>query len=165
MKAFARIACLILVCAASALAQIDRYIVSHSVALAGTTKVVTIQQPATGAKRVEIESITVQCVGADCPVLIDRDGSAATTTAALIVTALNPETAPAAGRKFLAYTDSNAGIGVALSPTWTVPDKAIFPIPFTGTFKESSGTTKNINVRVGPATATANFQIVVREYR
>lgn len=150
--------------------QIDRYTISGYASLGASDYTVTIRQPATGGKRLEIESIVVQAIGGEITAAVERDCSTVTTTSAITPVAVNAETAPAAGNKFQAYKDSAASSCTSFNDFtpekgWHIPDRAMLAIPAQGTFKEGSGVTKNINLRLAGSGYVAIYQILLREAR
>lgn len=166
-----KILAMAVLCAAPLLAQTDRYVISGSASLTASDYTITIRQPATGGKRVEVESITVQAIGGEITAAVERDCSTVTTTSAVTPVAVNAESAPQAGPKFEAYKNSAAsscaGSFNAFTPEkgWRIPDRGLLPIPSQGTFKEGSGNTRNINLRLTGNGYTALYQIIVRESR
>ena len=156
---------LVALCAIPAFAQFDRYAIIHESSVSSTSLVITIQQPATNAKRIEIESVSVQCEVNACNSQVFRDG-APQTTGLISTTSLNVDTAPAGGPKFSVYATSALGFGaIPISPNWRIPADGLLPLQWTGTFKEKTATSQTFSVRVGPFTGTARVQIYVREYR
>jgi hypothetical protein len=168
MKRF--IASLLFVCA-SAYAQ-DRYILSGAATIGASDYTITIRQPASDGKRVEIESITVQAVGGEVTVAVERNCSSVTTSSAATVRVVNPDTAPSPqpANKFQAYLNSGASGCSTFNDFdsqkgWKVPDRAMLPIPSLGTFIQGDGTAKNITIRLSGDGFIALWQIIVRENR
>lgn len=154
---------LAVVCVAPVLGQFDGYTIVRESSKSGASEVVTIQLPAEDRSYVEIQDITVQCSAA-CPVVFERNGTAATTTAATLVP-VNPQTAPAAGPRIEAFHSSNVGAGTAVSATWSLPAGAIVPFGMEGWFLTGTGNTNNVTVRVGPLTGDVKVQVTLRERR
>src|SRR5690242_4256563 len=81
------------------------FVAFKQTALAGTAEVITVQQPASGAKNVSFVAAYVDC-SAVCTITLERDGTAATTTA-LTVVQVNPDFNVAATAN--AFSASNVG--------------------------------------------------------
>lgn len=156
-------------CALSAIAQ-DRYVMSGAASLGASDYTITVRQPATGGKRLEVEQVTVQAVGGEVTAAIERDCTSVTTTTPLAIVAVNAESAPSAGPRFEAYANSAASNCTSFNnfgaeKGWKIGDRAMLPIPSQGTFKEGSGNTRNITLRLSGNGFVALYQIIVRTSR
>lgn len=150
---------MLLLAAACPLAAIE-YRVPFDVA-SGTSNVITIQQPATGAKSVRGVMVSVSCSVA-CDIEFERDGTAATTTAATIVS--TDRNAANTTPKFKAWVTSDVGNGTTL---WLEPLAAGGKRDYdmSSTFLNGNGTAKNWTVRVTAGSAgRLTVNIVVDEY-
>jgi hypothetical protein len=158
---------LAVMCACAAIAQ-DRYVVSGAATIGASDYTVTIRQPASGGKRMEVETVAVQSVGGEITAALERDCTGVTTTTPLSIVAVNPETTPVAGAAQQAYANSAATGCTPLNDFgathkgWKIGDRALLPIPAQGTFKEGSGVTRNINLRLTGNGYVALYQIIVR---
>jgi hypothetical protein len=159
----------LLVLCACAFGQ-DRYIMSGAATIGASDYTITIRQPASGGKRLEVEQITVQAVGGEVTVATERDCSTVTTSTVVVPVAANAETAPAAGPWFNVYANSGASTcssftDFSAQKGWKVPDKAMIAIPSYGLYKEGSGVNRNINVRLSGNGFVALWQVIVRASR
>ncbi len=133
--------------AAPAWAAKPSFSVYHFVDLAAAASVLTVQQPATGGKRVTFDSATLYCENA-CVVTLERDGTAATTTAAVEVTLDETiNTAPTA----TAFSTSNVGAGTTIS-VYRLAAGVTFTIDISNIKMSGNGTTKNISLRTASTT-------------
>ena len=133
---------LLLLAAACPLAAIE-YNVTYDVT-SGTSNVITIQQPATGARTVQGKFVEVYC-SVTCDVEVERDGTAATGTEATIV-AVN-RNAVNTTPKFKAYHTSNVGEGTTLYLR-PVPTGGSIVLGMESIFLTGNGTAKNWTIRV-----------------
>lgn len=148
----------------------DRYIMSGSASIGASDYTITIRQPATGGKRFEVKQITVQAVGGEITVATERDCTTVTTSTPVTAIAANSETAPADPPVWSAYANSAASTCSSFTDFggdkgWKIPDKAMLPIPSAGLYKEGSGVTKNINIRLTGNGNKALWQIIVEAAR
>lgn len=150
---------MLLLAAACPLAAIE-YRVVVDVA-SGTSNVVTIQQPATGARSVRGVIVSVYSEKAG-DIEFERDGAAASATAATIVS--TDRNAANTTPKFKAWSASNVGNGTTL---WLEPIAAGGKRDYdmSSTFLNGNGTAKNWTVRVTTGEAgRITINIVVDEY-
>lgn len=133
---------LLLLAAACPLAAIE-YNVNYDVA-SGTSNVITIQQPATGARSVRGKFVEVYC-SVTCDVEIERDGTAASATETTIVAV--DRNAANTTPKFKAYHTSNVGNGTTLYLR-PVPTGGSIVLEMDSVFLNGNGTAKNWTVRV-----------------
>jgi hypothetical protein len=141
-----------------AVAQVGRdYAVSYSKSLSAAADAVTIQQPATGSKVVRFSGAYVYCSAA-CQITIERDGTAATATAATVVP-IRTVTPVAVTTAFVA---SNVGTGTVLG-TYNIPagGPQTFDLSRAGLYGD--GTSKNLTVRIASMTGTINVVIQFTE--
>jgi hypothetical protein len=125
---------------------------TQSATVASSSSIVlTIQQPATGARQVSFQQAIVQCPGQSFTISQAQNGAAATATAGSASALLpiqyinNGSTAVTAAA--LVFTSSNVGTGTATSPIQTYPSGGSPPvldlsnrtmgIPPTGSFNYS----------------------------
>ena len=131
--------------------DVDRtrfYQASASVTLSGAGGAITIQLPAKAGTRAYLQSAVLKCSVA-CTVMQERNGSAATATAATSV-ALNGGSAPTA----TLYSGSNTTGGTALTPlTLSAGQQLPLDMSFTA-FARNSDTVQNHTWRVSSITGT-----------
>ncbi|MBM3892137.1 MAG: hypothetical protein FJ388_23730, partial [Verrucomicrobia bacterium] len=84
-------------------------------ALVGAAEVITVQQPATGARTIYFREGYVYC-SVTCSFQLERDGAAATATA-LTVTKLHASNESTAAT---AFRSSDVGAGTAVSPVYSL---------------------------------------------
>jgi len=94
----------------TACAQRGAYLVSQKTTLTGAAEVVTVQLPPATSVNVAFERASVYC-SVECEFTLERDGAAATQTAATPVRIIPSDPAPAA----TAYRSSNVGAGTVLT--------------------------------------------------
>jgi hypothetical protein len=115
----------------------------------GTSEKVTIQQPASGSRRIRLISAYVYC-SAGCDVDQSRDGTAATSTS-LAVSKLNPTDAgPSAAT---AWYSSNVGAGTAIGPTVTLQAGVGQAMDLNGIYLNGDGTGINYTLAVSSGTS------------
>lgn len=137
-----------LILASIAHAQPAIYSYSKSTVLAGAGEKITLQQPASLAKRVKVRAVSVYCSVA-CTVTLSRDGTAATTTAGTAV-AVSADYGTAATTVF--HT-SNVGAGTTLG-TSAVPAGSTVTYDTFGWELNTASTARNYSVAVGSLTGT-----------
>lgn len=113
-----------------------------------TTHVLTVQQPASNARRVRGIRTTVQC-GAAGEVVVERNGSAASATEATITGAEDRAPTP----RFVAFTASNVGTGVVLDRQRFTTDQ-LLTIETKSYVLSQDGGGKNLTFRVTPSGST-----------
>lgn len=126
------------------------------VAVNTTTYTVTIQQPASGAKAVTLESATVNCTVA-CKVTFAQNGTAASATAGTL-TPSTPTSGTPATKLWIA---SNVGTGTTVPGTVYVPGGTQITIDLSKiTLPATSSTAVNFSILITTAaTCTANLAI------
>jgi hypothetical protein len=138
-----------------AVAQLGRdYTVSYSTSLVAAANAVTIQQPATGSKVVRFAGAYVYC-SAECQITVERDGAAATATAATVVP-IRTTTAAAVTK---AFTSSDVGTGTVLG-AYTIPPGGSQTIDLSMAGLYGDGTGKNLTVRI--ASMTGAIKVVIQ---
>lgn len=135
-----------------------RFAAFKATLLAATAEVITIQQPASDGKVVRIEAVEVWCDVA-CTATIERDGTAATTTA-LANSVITYGTAAAN-----AFSASNVGVGTVITVK-DIPANVITPVSFPGgLYLAPTGTASNFTVRTSSITGNTKITLVWREGR
>lgn len=134
------------------------YTVTRDTTLSASSEAITIQQPATGSHVVEFVGASIYCA-ASCNISQERNGSAATATAATIALA-NPEQGSAAAT---AWYQSNVGSPASTLPTFTINGGGSASIDLQDMFLVGNGTGKNYTLRVGPTTGRVIITIKWRE--
>lgn len=136
----------------------SRFTLIKNTTLAGAAEKVTIQQPATGAKRVRILYVTGYCSVA-CTLTFSRDGTAATTTAlAPVAISGLGATSTVSG-----FHTSNVGAGTTISIPFQLAAGAVVTFDTVGIGLEGNGTTNNFSVATSSITGNVSIQIVWRE--
>ncbi len=148
---------LLLAIAACIPSMAQEYVAYYTFTLAGSAGIFTIQQPAANAKTVRFSEVYVSC-SASCTITMERDGSAASTTA------ITPTKLRATYNNATAtvFRDSNVGAGTVIQPgvfinasggeSWTVFDlKSLSLI--------GNGTGKNVTIKTNSITATVRISV------
>lgn len=135
-----------------------QYVVTKSAALSGAASVVTVQQPATGSKRVKFCYATISSTVA-CPFTVERDGTGATATAVSPIIELNTEAPTAAAT---AFTSSDVGTGRVVADD-QVPANGRVTIDLRDHFMFGDGTGKNLSIRTASVTGTVKICIYWKE--
>lgn len=130
------------------------YVAQKTTNLSAAAEVITIQQPSSGAKYVELKSLYVECSAA-CTVTLERDGNPATSTT-LVPLAVNPsETLPSV----TAWSSSNATVGTVVSVV-TVQAGSYLVFDLTGMhFAKKSDRGLNFTMRTSAITGTVNMMV------
>lgn len=128
------------------------YTVRKNTSLTATAEIVTIQQPATGARYVTFISAYFDCSVA-CSFTLERNGTAASSTT-LAVNNINPgETTVAT----TAWSASNVGTGTVLA-SYNCTAACSVSIDLTGVvFQQVNGTGTNLTLRSSSITGTVNI--------
>jgi hypothetical protein len=162
---------LLALCALSAFGQTDRYFVSGVATLAASDYTITIAQPDENGRRFELETVVVQASGGEITVSLERDCSTVTVTTPVSIVVVNPESTPPGGARFKAYANSAAASCTSFSnfsaeKGWKIPNKSMITLPGSGLYKEGSGLSKNLTIRLsGTAGYLALWQIAIKETR
>lgn len=133
------------------------FTVTRDVSLSATGDALTIQQPASGANVVQLVGLSVTCSVA-CDATIERNGTAATSTAATA----NPVVDVTNAAKATVWTASNVGNGTVLSKT---PLLAGVPTTFEVSRLRlvTTGTQHNYSVRISSITGRAVIVLMWQE--
>jgi hypothetical protein len=160
MKHVRAIAILALLCTAATAQGPDylrSYCATKSTSLSGTAEVITIQQPATGAKYVRFSGASVYA-SVETGLTLERDGTAATsntlTTAAL--------SALSTASTATAWSASNVGSGTTLA-TYTVPVGQTLVLDLSNVWLIGDGTAKNLTLRTSAVTGTVKVNVCWEE--
>lgn len=128
------------------------YVVQKTTALTASAEVITVQQPATGARQVNFIAAYFDCSSA-CSFTLERNGTAASSTS-LAVRNVNPGETVAATTAFSA---SNVGTGTVLG-AYNCPNSCSVSIDLTGiVFSQVNGTGANLTLRSNSITATVDI--------
>lgn len=137
------------------------YRVHYECAPSSSACVVTVQQPASGAKRVKLIGAKVYSSAATT-VTQERNGTAATATAATVGKVNDTASTPAA--VVAAFTASDVGVGTVITKD-NVAAGATLSFDMTNVFLMGDGTTKNYTFRTGTiASGTVYITILLTEY-
>lgn len=149
----------VLMCAVLTGQQFDaRYTIVKTTALVATAEKLTVQQPASGAKRLRFTSASVFCSAA-CTATMSRDGTAATATA-LTPVALSGHYAASTASGF--HT-SDAGAGTVISVAYSIGAGALQVFDLEGIELAGNGTARNFSIETNAITGTVRIQIVWKE--
>ena len=132
------------------------YVVQKTTSLSSAAEVITVQQiaQAPGGRIIEFRSAYIDC-SATCDVTIERDGTAATTTALATV----PVNARDLASKATAYSSSNVGSGTVLSVA-TIQAGGALGFDLSGiSINKEGGTSSNLTVRTSSITGTVHISI------
>lgn len=149
------IALLVSTCAC-ALAQ--DYVVTRDVTLASSADAVTIQQPSSNSRVVRGAKVFIRCIAA-CDVTIEREGTAATTSAVTPV-AVNPSTSNAA--HVTAFVASDVGVGTVVARD-SIPANGFTIFDMSKVTLNGSGTSKNFTIRIASMTGRVIYDIFFSE--
>lgn len=135
--------------------------VDKETTLSGSAEVITIQQPASGAKTVRGDQASVY-MSADCPVQIEHTGTAATVTA-MTVAKIDPQ---GFANTALAFSGSDVGAGTVIGRQ-VVKGGATFlfdlsQIVLRGNFNASTNKA-NFSIRTDSCTGTALINVYWKE--
>lgn len=157
---------LLLAFATTAFAQprvVNAYMATCSFSLSAEATACTIQQPASGARNVQLVSAYIESSAA-INISQERNGSAATTTS-VTPTAVNPDQTDAAVATV--FHTSNVGSGTVLGGAGTtilVVANSGLTLDLQDIQLRGSGTSKNYTIKVAAATATGRIILKWREY-
>lgn len=157
-----RIVSCLLFCASLLLGQIPpiRFNAHKTTVLAAAVEKVTIQQPATGSKRVILESAYTYC-SVVCTITFSVDGAAATATALTRNQLFRSGTTTAATAT--AWSGSDVGAGTAISPAYNVAAGTGQSFDLAGVVLQGDGTGKNFTVATNSITGTVQIVVTWRE--
>jgi hypothetical protein len=137
--------------------QAGFYCATKTTALSGAAEVVTVQQPATGARSVSFSGASIYA-SVETGLLLQRDGTAASSTT-LAPAKLNASADTAAAT---AWSSSNVGSGTTLA-AYTVPAGGTLVLDLSGIWLLGNGTAKNLTLRTASVTGTVKINICWRE--
>lgn len=146
----------LLVCAVGLAAQ--EYTATKETDLSGAAEVVTVQQPATGAKTVRFVGAYIYCSVA-CNVTLERTGTAATSTALTRV----PVHEDMAAAVATAWSSSNVGVGSVVGK-YSIAAGGSTSIPMETMALYGNGTGKNVTLRTSSITGNVKIIIQWKEY-
>lgn len=156
MKAFHLLA-LIPACLFAQAPISPQYVVVRAVSLSASGEAVTIQQPASSSKRVQFTSADAYCSVA-CDVTIERDGTAATATAATIAK-LNGE---APTPRATAFSASDVGTGTVIGKR-TLSAGGLVRFDLNSKWLQGDGTATNLTIRISSITGDTKINVYWRE--
>ena len=137
--------------------QAPTYIAFKVTTLSTTAETVTVQQPATGAKRVLLKSASIYCEEA-CVVTFKRSGTAATTTALAVI----PQSVSFPAATATAFSASNVGSGTTLyQHSIGATSTEVFDLE--GIELSGRSTASNFSVSTNTISGEVRIQIVWRE--
>lgn len=131
---------------------------SGDVVLAAAGYKLTIQQPASNAKQVQLEAVQVYCSVA-CAVTHSQNGAGATATAGT-ASSIAPMGAAASAT---IWTDSNVGAGVASGGITHIPAGQTAVFDLTKVVLRASGAANNYTIAIASITGTANITFLWSE--
>lgn len=137
--------------------QTHQYSYFKQTVLSTAAEKVTLQQPATGAKRQLLKSAWVHCT-VDATVTLSINGTAATTTAGAVVSHDDSAT-PAVS----VFHTSNVGSGTTVLGPMPIAANVGQPFDLSGMSLNGNGTAKNFTVSTSSVTGTCSILIVASE--
>lgn len=153
----AKIVVMLLLFAAGILGQQrGTYWVEQETVLAGGLEAVTVHMPTGTGRTARFTGASVYCTVA-CSFVLERDGSAPTSTAAAIKKSNRNEQTPVTA----AFHTSNVGVPARTLPKNYVPAASTFVI---GLEDNEILEGDNLTIRVGPITGTAKVMITWKEF-
>lgn len=149
---------LVLVCASAGIALGQNFTVYKETVLSGTAEVITIQQPATGARTVRPGVAYLYCSVA-CAITIERNGAAATSTTLAVVDPNRTGAVP----NFTAWSGSNVGTGTVIGRIRFSTGGGFIPLDLSNILMIGNGTAINLTLRTDAVTGIVIFMISVTE--
>ena len=134
-----------------------RFSVFKKTTLAGAPEIITIQQPASGSKKVYFEFVQVHCTVA-AVIEIERDGAAATATALTAVDASKRGSVTAT-----AWSGSDVGAGAKISEFDVAAGQTVTVNMDGYMLAPGGGTGENLTLRSDSITGDIKITIVWRE--
>jgi hypothetical protein len=128
------------------------YVAVKTTKLNNAAEVVTVQQPATGARTVRFLGAWLDCSVA-CTATLERNGTAASSTT-LATAQVNPSVGTASTAT--AWSSSNVGAGTVIG-AYSIPGAGGIPIGLTGIDNVGNGTAKNLTIRTNSITGTVDI--------
>jgi hypothetical protein len=132
------------------------YLYYKTTSLSGAVEKVTLQQPASSARFVSLQSATIYCSAA-CTWTLSQNGTAATGTAGTEINVSGGGTAVAT-----VWHTSNAGAGTTLA-SYVLAAGAQTTIDLSAITLEGDGTAKNVSLATNSITATVYVTIQWQE--
>jgi hypothetical protein len=129
------------------------FVAQKTTSLSGAAEVITIQQPASNSKNVELKSAYIDCSVA-CTVTLERNGNPASTTETTVV-AVNPGEGTATAK---AYYSSNVGTGTVVSVS-TLAAGSFLVFDLSGMTFTRTNQGLNFTLRTSSITGTVNITI------
>lgn len=153
-------------CAVKLAAQglVSEYYIEREVTLAGTAEVITIQIPAASARYLRMKLAQIWCSTGSVECTIERDGTAATTTA-LTVKKVNPNAAWVPTSIASAFHTSNVGAGTQVGTKQTAysstPGLVLNMTPTV--LEKASAAVRNLTIRTASYTGTVRISVMWEE--
>jgi hypothetical protein len=132
---------------------IHSYSAYKSTSLSSAVETITVQQPASAARRVSLKAASVYC-SADCVVTFKRGGTAATATTLVPLKLSSSYPVPTA----VAFSGSDVGSGTTLF-SFAITGGNAQAFDLTGIDFLVSGATENFSIATNSITATVRIQI------
>jgi hypothetical protein len=130
-----------------------KYIVYKETTLSTAAEVITIQQPAVGAKIVNFTDAFIYC-SVPCNPQVELNGTAATATALTIT----PGSTLLATTSTTAWSASNVGSGTVVAK-FAVPAGTTYPLDLSGIQLSTNNTSKNITIRTDAISGIVRIQL------
>ncbi len=148
------------VCLAQAPRRHNTLTVPYTDSPSASASVLTLQQPATNSRKVQVLWAHINCSVA-CVVELERNGTAATSTAATEIGTTDITVTPATN----AFTDSDVGNGTTID-TFTIAAETTIAVDLTvyNIWLIGDGTDKNLTLRSDSITGTVRMTIGWREF-
>ena len=121
--------------------------VTHEATLAASAHAITIQQPASGSKKVTLQSANLYCENA-CTVTLEKDGTAASSTAGTVVTLDESRNDSATAT---VWVNSNVGSGTTIY-TYVLSAGQQITIDLEDIVMVGDGTGNNVTLRTASTT-------------
>lgn len=144
-----------LVVCASALYGQGQYVFNNAFSLAGAAGVWTIQQPTTGALRVNFKYLTISSSAA-MKITFERQCATPASSTTAPILRINPEFT-SVNAKATAWTSSNAASCTVMYGPIDIPALGAVTISLPNDYLVGNGTDRGITVRSNAVTATGSF--------
>lgn len=153
---------LLIFCALSAWSQTGGvYTAYKQTALSSAAEILTVQQAAGIVPRTATFTGAYIWCSVACTVTVERNGTAATTTAQTPAPA-NPQSGPS---ELQAFNTSNVGVGSVIAGPFNLAASQGMPIDLAKVaFAANSAAAQNITLRTNSITGTVNLGFVWQEY-
>ena len=136
---------------------VTTYTASKQTSLTAAAEVVTVQQPATGARPVQFVAAYFDCSVA-CSMTLERNGTAASATSLSI----NPVFSGSVAATSTAFSSSNVGTGTVLS-RFNCAAACSNTLDLTDISFQAGGTAQNLTLRSSSITGTVTINFKFRE--